>query len=341
MGQPAPGRPRPFRAPGPVRSRRRRIGSNTWPSGPRPGCCWAGRPRRWPTPAKPAASSAARPTIAWRSGRCWRPAATTQLQLDRPEDVALLPLRGARLDADLRAAAAALEPIAAAPRRGGIPRGADAGGHPGGAGRVAGGPGGREPGGLALAVLGRGPARPRPRPARGRRSGGGRRRRSSWNLATVNRDHPGLLELRGYLKLAAGDAAGRRADSIAALSLGARDGIHLGKAAALLRPRDCPRGPGRVVAGPPSRPRAARGLPRPRADVLPAPRVGPGTGRPRAGRRLGARRRPDRGRRRAVLPGMPAGRRDRLPRLLVHVRRALDGFWHSLDERSHLAAGLD
>jgi tetratricopeptide (TPR) repeat protein len=34
-------------------------------------------------------------------------------------------------------------------------------------------------------------------------------------------------------------------------------------------------------------------------------------------------------------------RPDRLPRLLVHFRRAVDGLWHSLDERNHLAAGLN
>ncbi len=34
-------------------------------------------------------------------------------------------------------------------------------------------------------------------------------------------------------------------------------------------------------------------------------------------------------------------RPDRLPRLLVHIRRAAGDFWHTLDARYHLAAGMD
>ena len=34
-------------------------------------------------------------------------------------------------------------------------------------------------------------------------------------------------------------------------------------------------------------------------------------------------------------------RPDRLPHLLVHIRRAAGDFWHTLDARYHLAAGMD
>ena len=233
MGQPAPGRPRPVRAAGPVRSRRRRIGSNTWPSARRPGCCWAGRPRPWPTPAKPAASSAARPTIAWRSARCSRRGDTTS-----SSSIARRTSRCCRCAAPASTPTCGPRP----PPWSRSPRGRDGTAFRAGLTRAA-----------ILAALGESrealtaanraaslsPFSAEARLVRARvlLAAGDRAAAQAevdWNLGRSNRDHPGLIELGGYLKLAAGDAARGLADFDRALSLGSRDGIHLGKASALL-----------------------------------------------------------------------------------------------------------
>jgi tetratricopeptide (TPR) repeat protein len=262
-----------------------------------------------------------------------------ELQIDRPEDVAYLPLRGARLDADLRAAADALKPIAE--RR-------DSTGFRAGLTRAA-----------ILAAMGESreamiaanraaslsPFSAEARLVRARVLFAAGERATAQaevdRILTIHPDHPGLLELSGSLKLAAGDASGARADFDRAMSVGARDGIHIGKASALLalgHTREALDEWSLALRRDPELPEAFLGRARTYfllgdwdlglADLEQAAAWAHADARIEAAVAL------------SYLTCLP-WRRDRLPRLLVHARRALGGFWHSLDERYHLAAGLD
>ncbi len=160
------------------------------------------------------------------------------LALERPEDLALWPLQGRQLAAELRTAAAALAPIAA--------------GRDGRAFRA----------GLNRAVILAAIGRPREAIASAGRSVAlspysvdarlirARVLRSAGDRAsgeaeveyalTIHPDQPQLHELRGLLRLDAGDPAGAIENLNRAIALNARDRVHVEKADALLalgRPR--------------------------------------------------------------------------------------------------------
>jgi tetratricopeptide (TPR) repeat protein len=260
-----------------------------------------------------------------------------QLRLDRPQDVALLPLRGARLESELRAAAAELGRIAA--------------GRDGPAFRA----------GLTQAVLLSALGEPREALAAADRAvslslfsaearlirarvqfaagdRGGAEAEVERSLA-IHPDDPGLLELRGSLRLAAGDPRRALEDFDRALSLGSRDGIHIGKASALLALADYRAALDEwslALRRDPELPEAFLGRARTHfflrewdlgvADLEQAGSWAHADPRIEAAVAL------------CYLQCLPE-RPDRLPRLFVHLRRAVGGLWHSLDGRYHLAAG--
>lgn len=260
------------------------------------------------------------------------------LRLDRPEDVATLPLGGPRLRAELKAVEADLGRLAAG-------RGASA--YHAGLNRA-----------TILAALGRGGAavaaanraaamspfaedalavRARVRFFAGDRDGAGVELRSAM---AQRPDDPALLELRGDLRLAEGNPRGALEDYERAASLGTRDGIHRGRAAALLALGD------RYAAleqwslalrRDPELPEAYLGRARTFfllgesdqgfADLELAAAWAHGDVRIEAAIAL------------ADLDGLST-RPGQLPRLLAHLGRTLDDWWHSFGGIERLAAGL-
>jgi serine/threonine protein kinase/predicted Zn-dependent protease len=262
-----------------------------------------------------------------------------ELQLDRPEDVTLLPLRGPRLDAELRDAARWLDRVAAG--RDGIAFRA-------GLTRA-----------VILAALGEArqaraaadrafslsPFSAEARLVRSRvLASAGDRRGAAAEVErglAIHPDEPGLLELRATLRLAEGDPERALEDYDAALARGPRDRIHLGKASALLALRDYRTAVDEwslALRRDPELPEAFLGRARTYlllrewdlalADLEQAAAWAHADPRIEAAVAICYLR---------CLVERP----DRLPRLLVHLRRAAGDFWLSLETRHQLAAGLD
>lgn len=261
------------------------------------------------------------------------------LRLDRPDDIAVLPLGGPRLWTELRAAEGDLGRLAAG-------RGEAA--YHAGLNRA-----------TILAALGRSKAaiaaasravtmspfaadalavQARVRLHAGDRAGAGVEIRAA--LAQRPND-PALLELRGDLRLNEGNPSGALEDYERAASLGARDGVHRGRAAALLAlgnrygaleqwslalrrdPELSEAYLGRArtffLLG-----ESDQGF----ADLEQAAAWAHGDVRIEAAVAL------------AYLDGLST-RPGRFPRLLVHVRRTFDDWWHSFGGVDRLAAGLE
>jgi tetratricopeptide (TPR) repeat protein len=264
-----------------------------------------------------------------------------QLRISRPESVALLPLRGTRLDAELRDAAAELGRIVAVGEESafgaGLTRAAILAGL--GDSRAA-----RAAADRAV-LLARGcSAEASLVRARVLSFGGDRRGASAevQHALALFPDEPRLLELRGSLRLAEGDARGAIADyDRASPASGPRDEVHFAKAEAFFALGDYQAAVTEwslALRRDPELPEAYLGRARSYfllhdwdqglADLEQAAAWAHGD--PRIEAAVAA----------SYLQCLPR-RRDRLPRFLVHLRRAADDFWHSLDGRFQLAAGLN
>ncbi len=260
------------------------------------------------------------------------------LQLDRPENLAMFPLGGRRLKAELRAAAAELTRLAAGRDekafRAGLNRAAilAALGDPRAAMAAADRAAALSPFATEARLL-----RARVRSFAGDRRGAA----AEVQAALANRpDDPGLLELRAALRLAGGDPRGAIEDYDRLLANGPRDGIHRGKAAALCALGDYHAAVDQwslALRRDPELPEAYLGRAQTyfllgqwdqgMADLEQAAAWAHGDHRIEAAVASAYLR---------YLPLQP----DRLPRLLVHIRRAAGDFWQSLDGRYHLAAGI-
>ena len=261
-----------------------------------------------------------------------------QLQIDRPEDVALLPLRGDRLEAELRAAVAALGPIAAgrdgAAFRAGLTRASilAALGEPREALLAA----------NRATILSPYSAEARLVRARVMISAGDRAsaRTEVERTLILHPDHPGLFELRGCLRLSTSDPSGALEDFDRAISLGSSEGVHVRKASALLalgRDRAALAEWSLALRRDPELPEAFLGRARTHfllrqwdlglADLEQAAAWAHADPRVEVSVAL------------SYLQCLPV-RFDRLPRMLVHFRRAVDGYWHSIQGRYHLTASL-
>ncbi|MHB1562330.1 MAG: tetratricopeptide repeat protein, partial [Isosphaeraceae bacterium] len=261
------------------------------------------------------------------------------LRLDRPEDVAVLPLGGPRLRAELTAAEADLGRLAAGRGESAYYAGLNRATILAALGR----------GGLAVAAASRAAAmspfaedalavRVRVRFFAGDRTGA----RAEIRSAMAQRpDDSALLALRGDLRLAEGNPRGALEDYERAASLGTRDGAHRGRAAALLALGD------RYAAleqwslalrRDPELPEAYLGRARTFfllgesdqgfADLEQAAAWAHGDVRIETAIAL------------AYLDGL-SSRPGQLPRLLVHLSRTFDDWWRSVGGTNWLAAGLE
>ncbi len=262
-----------------------------------------------------------------------------RLAIDRPDDVALLPLQGAGLAADLRAAAAELGRTAA---------GHDAAAFRAGLTRA-----------CILAALGdtRTALAAADRSASSSRYGtlapvirarvliaAGRHREAAADIErglSIQPGDPGLLELRAALRLADGNPRGAIDDYNRACSQGVREELYLGKAAALLalgEYRSALAEWSWALRRDPELPEAYLGRARTHflvrewdlglADLEQASAWGHGDPGIEATVTL------------SYLKCLPM-RPERLPRLLVHLRRAAAAYWYALDGQYRLTAGAD
>ncbi len=261
------------------------------------------------------------------------------LRLDRPEDIAVLPLGGPRLRAELMAAEADLGRLAAG-------RGASAYHAALNRATILAALG---QGGAAVAAASRAAAMSpfaedalavgaRVRLFAGDRTGAGAAIRSA---LAQRPDDPALLELRGDLRLAEGNPRGALEDYERAASLGARDGVHLRRAAALLALGNryaALEQWSRALRRDPELPEAYLGRARTFfllgesdqgfADLEQAAAWAHGDVRIEAAIAL------------AYLKGI-ASRPGQFPRLLVHLGRTYDDWWHSIRGIDRPAAGLE
>ncbi len=260
------------------------------------------------------------------------------LQLDRPENIAMFPRGGRRLEADLRDAAADLARHAA---------GRDERAFRAGLNRATilaalGDPRAAMAAANRAAALSPFATEARLLHARVRSFAGDHRGAAVEVQAAlaIRPDDPGLLELRAALRLAAGDPRGAIEDYERVVANGARDGIHRGKAAALCALGDYHAAVDQwslALRRDPELPEAYLGRARTYfllgqwdqglADLEQAAAWAHGDPRIEAAVAFAYLR---------CLPLKP----DRLPRLLVHIRRAAGDFWQSLDGRYRLAAGI-
>ncbi len=262
-----------------------------------------------------------------------------QLQLGRPEALTLLPLRGRRLASELRSGGGRPGAHGRRPRRGRVPRGADAGDDPRGPGRIPRGARGCRSVRGSLSVLHRGAAGA----ARILAFADDRRTAAAEIEAAlaIDPDEPGLLELRGSLRRADGDPRGALADYNRAQARGPREEIHFGKAAALFELGEYHAAVDEwslALRRDPELPEAFLGRARTYlvlrdwdlglADLEQAAAWAHAD--PRIEAAVVA----------AYLQCLPE-RPDRFPRLLIHLRRAANGFWHTLDGRENLAARIE
>ena len=157
----------------------------------------------------------------------------------------------------------------------------------------------------------------------------------------IHPDEPGLLELRASLRRADGDPRGALADYRRAQAHGPREEMHLGKAAALFELGEYHAALDEwslALRRDPELPEAFLGRARTYlvlrdwdlglADLEQAAAWAHAD--PRIEAAVVA----------AYLQCLPE-RPDRFRRLVLHLRRAADGFWHAFDRGESLAAGLE
>jgi serine/threonine protein kinase/predicted Zn-dependent protease len=262
-----------------------------------------------------------------------------ELQLDRPDSVALLPIGGQPLHADLRAAADGLAPLAAgrdqAAFRATLTRAVILAAL------------GRQSEAVAAAsraiALSRFSSYAHLIRARVLAFGGDRdaaARQVESGLA-IRLDEPGLIELHGALLQAGGDSRGAIEDYNRAIAWGALDGVHVRKASALMTLRDyggAVRDWSLALRRDPELPEAFLGRARAHiqlsqwdlalADLEQA--ASWANADPRIEVAIAA----------SYLRCL-AEKPDRLPRFLTLARRAAAHMWHSLDGRSRLASSVD